>query len=150
MLPSKSNIMPNFIEISETILEKTVTNFFKPFNILAFQGAPWAKNHRSGWWSTSTPSSYLQNFVPFEDPSLRYLLPNFIHFVAGVIPRIQLIVAACNVICLFCNLSVITVIDCRLYSVHWCVLYEETETTRWPATRCPTRCVGSAACIVTV
>ena len=33
--------MPNFIEISETTLEKSITKLFKtPFNILALQGDP--------------------------------------------------------------------------------------------------------------
>ena len=43
-------------------------NFFTPFNIFASQGDLWAKGHRSGWRGTSTPSSYLQNFVPFRQP----------------------------------------------------------------------------------
>jgi len=79
--------MPNFIEIGETTLmgEKGY-NFFTPFNILAPQGAPWAKGHPpSGWWPYTNPLySYLLNFVQFQLPLFDILLPNFSEFVAGV------------------------------------------------------------------
>ena len=55
LLPPKIPIMPNFIEIGETTLEKSVTIFFIPFNILAPQGDPLGQIHRSGWWGTPIP-----------------------------------------------------------------------------------------------
>jgi len=80
--PLKPPIMPNFIEIGETTLEKSVTKFFTPFNILAQKGVTLGK--RSRWWGTSTPQATCKSSSSSDDPSPRYLLPNFVDFVAGV------------------------------------------------------------------
>ena len=53
--PLKPHIMPNFIKIGETTLEKSVTNFFTPFNILAPVRDPLGQSYRSGWWGIPTP-----------------------------------------------------------------------------------------------
>ena len=61
----KAPIMPNFIEISETILEKNVTKIFTPFNILTPQRDPMGQS--SPFWVMGY-INYLQNFVPFWRP----------------------------------------------------------------------------------
>jgi len=43
----KAPIMPNFIEIGETTLEKSVSNFLHPSIFWLSRGTPWAKGHRS-------------------------------------------------------------------------------------------------------
>jgi len=69
--PLKPPIMPNFINIGETTLEKRFTNFFTPFNILAPQGTPWTKGHWSRWWGTPTPLQPPANFCPVPKTPLR-------------------------------------------------------------------------------
>jgi len=80
--------MQNFIETSETILEKSVTNFFTHFNILAPQGDP--LGHTSPVWvveSTNPTLATCKFSSRSDDPSPIYLLPNFVDFVAGVIHK---------------------------------------------------------------
>jgi len=53
--PVKPPIVPNFIEIGETTLEKSVTEIFLHPSIFWLpMGTPWANGHRSGWWGPST------------------------------------------------------------------------------------------------
>jgi len=73
--------MPNFIEIGETTLEKSVTKFCTPFSNLAFQGTFWAKGHRSVWWGTKPPLASCKISSRSDDLSPRYLLPNLVDFV---------------------------------------------------------------------
>ena len=76
--------MPNFIEISKTPWRKTQI-FLHPSVFWLPRGTPLAKCHRSEWWGTSTPSSYTCKISSrSNDPSPRYLLPNFVDFVDGV------------------------------------------------------------------
>jgi len=74
--PPKAPLMPNFIRLVKPPWQKALQNFFTPFNILA----PQVTGLGGGVHQPS--SSYLQNFVPFRRPSSRYLLPNFVDFVA--------------------------------------------------------------------
>ena len=81
------HIMPNFIQIGETTLEKIVTSFFTPFNILVSQGGPPGLEVTGlGSRVHQLPSSIAtcKYSSRFDDPFPRYLLPNFIDFVAGV------------------------------------------------------------------
>jgi len=76
--------MPNFIEIGETTLKKSVT-IFTPFNILASQGDPLGQ--KSPVWVVgyiNPPLAICKISYRSDDPSPRYLLPNFVDFVAGV------------------------------------------------------------------
>lgn len=53
--------------------------------ILGPQGDSWAKVHQSGWWGTaSSPLSICQISSHFDNPSTRYLPPNFVNFLNGV------------------------------------------------------------------
>ena len=77
--------MLNVIEIGETTSEKSVTNIFTFFNILAPQGDPLSQ--RSPVWVvgyTNPPLATCKILSHSDDPSPRYLLPNFVDFVAGV------------------------------------------------------------------
>jgi len=42
--------------------------FLHPSIFWLSRWTPWAKGHRSEWWGATTPSSYLQSFVPFRRP----------------------------------------------------------------------------------
>ena len=69
------------MEIGETTLEKSVTKFFTPFNIVASLG------QRSPIWLvgyTNTPLATYKISSCSDDLSPRYLLPTFVDFVAGV------------------------------------------------------------------
>jgi len=76
--------MPNFIEIGETTFEKSVTNIFTAFNILAPQGDPLGQG--SPVWVvgyTKPPLATCKILSRSDDPSPRYLLPNFVDFLAS-------------------------------------------------------------------
>ena len=73
-----SLIMPNFIEIGETTLEKCY-KFFTPFNILA---PPWS--NVPGLGGGVSPLDTCKISSHSDDPFPRYLLSNFFYFVAGM------------------------------------------------------------------
>jgi len=64
-IPLKPPIMPNFIEIDETTLEKSVANFLHP-SIFWLPGGGIPLVTGLGGGVHQPPSSYLQNFVPFR------------------------------------------------------------------------------------
>jgi len=78
--------MPNFMEIGETTLEESVTNFFTPFNILVSLGDPLGQRSLTslGGGVHQPPLATCKISSRSDDPSPRYLLPNFVDFVAGV------------------------------------------------------------------
>jgi len=78
--------MPNFIEIGETTVEKTVTNFFLHPSYFGSLGGPAGPNVTGlgdGLYHPPPLATYKIS-SRFDDPCPRYLLPNFVDFVAGV------------------------------------------------------------------
>jgi len=71
--------MPNFIEIGKTTLEKRFT-----FQYFGSRGTPWAEGTGLGGGVHQPPLATCKISSRADDPSPRYLLPNFLNFVAGV------------------------------------------------------------------
>jgi len=84
----KPPIVPNFVEINENTLCKSITEFFTPFSILAPQGDPLGR--RSPVWLvryTNPPLATCKKLYLSDDLCPIYLLPNFVDFVAGMTHR---------------------------------------------------------------
>jgi len=70
------------------LAEKRYKNFFTSFNILAAQGYP--QGQMSPVWMvgyTNPPLAICKILSRSDDPSPRYLLPNLVDFVAGLIHK---------------------------------------------------------------
>ena len=73
--------MPNFIVLGQTMYEKSITIFFTSFTILAPKGTPWSKfNNLGPYVYSNLPLSTSQISSRSDNPSARYLLPNFVDF----------------------------------------------------------------------
>ena len=72
-------------EIGETTWRKALQKFLYTLQYFA-PHISWAKCHRSVWWGTTTPPPIATCKISCrsDDPSPRYLLPNFVDFIAGV------------------------------------------------------------------
>jgi len=77
----KAPIMPNFIEISETTVEKALQMFYTLQYFGSSGGPPWPKVTDLGGGVHQPPLATSK--ISSNDPSLRYLLPNLVNFVAG-------------------------------------------------------------------
>jgi len=78
-------IVPNFIEIGETTLEKSVTKYFYILQYFGSQGDPKGPNVTGVCGGVHQPPLATCKILSRSDnPSPRYLLPNFVDFVAGV------------------------------------------------------------------
>jgi len=83
--PVKPPLCPNFTEIGETTLEKSVTIFLHPSIFWLRRGDPLGQ--KSPVWVmgyTNSPIATSKISSRSDDPSPRYLLPNFVDFVAAV------------------------------------------------------------------
>jgi len=74
--------MPNFFEIGETTLEKSVTIFYTLQYFDSSGGPPGQKVTGLGSGVHRPPTCKISSRS--DDPSPKYLLPNFVDFVAGV------------------------------------------------------------------
>jgi len=81
--------MPNFIEIGQTSLEKSVTNIFYTLQYLGSPGGPPGQRVTSQDHHVHQPPSIATWKISSssDDPSSRYLLPNLVDFVAGVMDK---------------------------------------------------------------
>jgi len=99
------------MEIGEITWEKSITNFLTP-NILAPEGAPMGQ--RSPFWVvgyTNPPLATCSISSNSDDICLRYLLPNFVNFVACVTQKtynkryVSALHAATKMQLIYCSLA---------------------------------------------
>jgi len=82
--PIKPPIMPNFIETGETTSDKALQNFFHLSIFWLHRGTPGPKVTGLVVAYINPPIATCKISSRSDNPSSRYLLPNFVDFVAGV------------------------------------------------------------------